>query len=196
MSILDLVKQNLTPELIGQLSSQLGASKDGTQSVVAQAVPVLVSALAKNAQTTSGARSLDGALAKDHDGSVLDNLGGLVAQLGAGSAGDGILKHVLGEKRPQVEQQLGQKSGIDLAQVGSVLITLAPIVMGALGKKKQEEGLDADGVAKALREDEQRAEAEAPSFLEQLIDQDKDGDIKDDLLSVGSTILGGFLGKK
>ena len=73
MSILDLVKQNLTPELIGQLSSQLGASKDGTQSVVAQAVPVLVSALAKNAQTTSGARSLDGALAKDHDGSVLDN---------------------------------------------------------------------------------------------------------------------------
>lgn len=196
MSILDLVKQNLTPELLGQLSSQIGAPREGTQSVIASAVPMLVAALAKNAATPAGAQSLDGALARDHDGGILDDLGPLIAGLGAGGAGDGILKHVLGDKRPAVEQQLGQKSGFDLSQVASVLATLAPIVMGALGKKKQAEGLDADGVAQALAADEDRARAEAPSFLESLVDQDKDGDIKDDLLSAGSSILGGLLGKK
>ena len=50
--------------------------------------------MARNTSNQQGAESLHNALQKDHDGSILDNLGGFLnnAQSGPGA---GILRHVL-----------------------------------------------------------------------------------------------------
>ncbi|HRF38840.1 MAG TPA: DUF937 domain-containing protein, partial [Saprospiraceae bacterium] len=64
----------------------------------------LVSALARNASTEQGAAALSNALDRDHDGSILSNLAGLLggqapAQDNRALNGAGILNHILGDRQ-------------------------------------------------------------------------------------------------
>jgi hypothetical protein len=106
--------------------------------------------------------------------------------LGGASSGPGagILGHIFGGKQPVVEQGISQQSGLDAATVGRLLMMLAPIVMGALGKAKREQGLDANGVAAALDQERQQVESSASPFggmLSQLLDRNHDGSSMDDI---------------
>ena len=139
------------------------------------------------------------ALDRDHDGSVLDDVGGFLGGGGAASAnGAGILKHVLGGKQSTMESALGQVSGLDAGSAGQVLQMLAPLVMGALGKAKQQNNLDADGLASMLGAESSALQKRSPGgadMLMKLLDQDGDGGVMDDLAKMGSGLLGGLLRK-
>ncbi|HEX8153931.1 MAG TPA: DUF937 domain-containing protein, partial [Thermoanaerobaculia bacterium] len=82
-SILDAVRQQLGPDSIQQMSSTLGADPAATSKAISLALPALLGGLSQNAAHPQGAAALDSAL-EQHDGSILDNLGGL---LGGGAAG-------------------------------------------------------------------------------------------------------------
>lgn len=159
------------------------------------AIPLIIGALARNTNSAEGANSLAGALDRDHDGSILDDIGGMLA--GAASAnGDGILRHVLGDKRETAQQAVSQKSGMDLGQVASLFTMLAPIVMGFLGKQKRENNLDAAGLAgmltqQAVKTDE-KADSGISAMVTGLLDRDGDGNVMDD---IGGMIGGMFGGK-
>lgn len=84
-------------------------------------------------------------------GGAMGGLGGLLA----GGVGAKILGKVLGQKQPQVEQGIGRQTGMQPAQVGQLLMILAPIVMGVLAKRKQQEGLDAGRIGPVLQQDQQ-----------------------------------------
>jgi len=158
-SILDTVQQQLGPDTIQQMSAALGADPSATSSAVSMALPALLGGLSHNASTPQGAAALDRAL-DDHDGSILDSLGGgmggglggaLGGLLGGGGGiGGAILGHIFGGKRPAVEEGVGRASGLNAAQVAQLLAMLAPIVMGALGKMKRERGIDASTLPSVL----------------------------------------------
>ena len=71
---------SLTQMLISQLGDSgleslgetLGANPQATKTAATAALPLLFSALARNAQTEDGASALHRAIEKDHDGSLLD----------------------------------------------------------------------------------------------------------------------------
>jgi len=149
-SLLDGLTQQLgSGDYVNQLSQMLGTDNQQTASAVQSALPALVAGLAKNAQTPQGAQALHNAIAKDHDGTVLDQ--GPQALANAQSLqGDKILGHVFGSKLGAVQSQLGATSGIGSANAGSLLQMLAPLVMGYLGKQQQGGGLDAGGLASIL----------------------------------------------
>jgi hypothetical protein len=204
MSLLDLVTQQLGGNGIRQLSQQIGADEQQTAGAVQMALPVLLGGLAKNAQSPAGAQALGEALDKDHDPSLLDDLGAMLGGGGAGAlggAGAGILGHVLGGRRPAVEQGLGKATGLDSGQVGKLLMLLAPIVMAALARQKQQRGVDTGGLGGMLegeREDLQRRDPRLGG-LASMLDRDGDGSIIDDLgkLAGGGGAgggLGGMLG--
>ncbi|MDQ3689245.1 MAG: DUF937 domain-containing protein [Chloroflexota bacterium] len=119
-----------------EIGRQIGADGGQTRSAIHSAIPALLSALSANAGQGSGMRQ---ALARDHDGSILDDIGGYLggsAQLSPRTTnGAGILEHTLGDRQPEVQQALSAKSGLDMGSVGSLLALLAPIVMGMLGKR-------------------------------------------------------------
>ncbi len=199
-SILDAVRQQLGPDTIRQMSSTLGADPDATSNAVSLALPALLGGLSRNAAQPQGAAALDNAL-NAHDGSILDNLGGL---LGGGSAGGGglaggiggaILGHIFGNKRETVEQGVGRSSGLDGAQVAQLMAMLAPIVMGVLGRMKQSKGLDANRLPEVLQQSREQGEQEMPG-LGGLLDANNDGSMTDDLLRMGTSALGGLFGNK
>ncbi len=184
-SLLDGLMQQLGGDTMRQLSAQLGADPATTQKAVSAALPTLLGALAKNAQSPDGAAALAGALDRDHDGSALNDI---AATLGAGG-GAGILKHVLGGRQGAVQQGVGAAAGLSGPQAGQLLAMLAPLVMGALGSAKRSSGLDAGGLAAMLGQERSALGSGGGGLggLMKLIDQDGDGSVIDD--------LGGMLGK-
>jgi hypothetical protein len=158
-------------------------------------MPVLMSALASNARKPDGAQSLSSALERDHDGGILDDLGGFLSNPGSVN-GAGILGHVLGGKQPTVEKGVAKSSGLDAGSVAKLLPILAPIVMGALGKKKRQDHLDGQGLSNMLGQERQQIEKTVPKMdvVGKFLDTDGDGDL--DLGDLGSLAKStGLLGK-
>ncbi|MFQ3581562.1 MAG: DUF937 domain-containing protein [Chloracidobacterium sp.] len=172
--------QQLAGPALSRLSQTIGADEAATSKAVAVAVPLLVGALARNTVQPEGAQALHQAVVKDHDGSILDDVVGF---LGGGQAGSGagILRHVLGEQRPAVEQNLAQAAGLAPTAAGQMLELLAPVVMGWIGLTQRQQGLDASGVANLLSGQAKATPGNVLGALNTLLDADKDGSALDDV---------------
>jgi hypothetical protein len=192
LNVQDLISEHLSGDALQQLSQQIGADPDSTSSAVQAALPMLLGGMARNTQSEDGASSLLGALDRDHDGSVLDDVVGFLGQGGNGT-GDGILGHIFGGNRPNVEAGISQASGLNLGQVAQLLPLLAPLVMGVLGRTQRQEGLDAGSLAGLLGQQSQQA-SNSPllGVLSQVLDSNRDGSVIDDVAGM----LGGLLGKR
>jgi hypothetical protein len=84
---------------------------------------------------------------------------------------------------------------LDPVQVEQIFSILAPIVMGALGQVQRQKNLNAEGVS-ALLQEERSAVEKTTSSLTQLLDMDGDGDVSEEIISLGSNLLGGLFGGK
>lgn len=211
--ILDLLNSDLGKQIISGVSGSTNEDPNKTAGVLTMALPVLTEALQRNSETPEGAQSLMGALSNKHDGSILDNLGDLFnggVDEEVKIDGGKILGHVLGGKQAGVQQVIGQKTNMNSGAVGNILKVAAPILMGMIGKQKQQQNVnDSNGLSGMLggllggnsAQNEQ-------SFLEKVLDADGDGSVIDDVagmfLGGGDTkkrgggignLLGGLFGK-
>lgn len=193
-SILDLLGSELGQSTIQQvIGNQLGTDSETTQKAIGAALPILMGALGRNAATPEGAKALSNALSRDHDGSILTNLTGALGSQNVMDDGQAILGHVLGGKRDTIESALGSATGMDSGQVGQLMAMLAPVVLGQLGKTQRESGLDAGALAGLLGGERKAAESQLGGFAS-LLDMDGDGSIVDDVVNIGSKVLGGLFG--
>jgi len=182
-AITQIITQQLGGSAARTIAQRFGISETTANTAIQMAVPLILTALARNASQPQEAQNLHQAIATDHDGSVLDNLMGYLGNPQSAN-GAGILGHVFGNQRPVVENNLAQATGMDQNSAGGLLETLAPLVMGSLGKAQQENGLDASGLSNFLNGQQQEAQATAPnamSVLSSMLDQNKDGSSIDDL---------------
>jgi hypothetical protein len=203
MDIMDLLKGQLSQGLIENLSAQIGASPEQTASATSGVMGTLMAALARNAATPQGASALNNALDRDHDGSILNDVIGMVtgqAQPATSRAvdGSGILGHILGDRQSGATDMISKMSGLNSNQAGSLMAMLAPVIMGALGKAKREQGLDAGGLTDLLGNaaSAQQNQNPAMSLITRFLDSDGDGSIIDDVAGMGMKILGGLFGGK
>ena len=192
-SLQDLLGQAQGDQAVDQISQGTGVESSLVSSAVQAALPHILGGLASNAGTPDGAESLNNAV-EQHDGSLLDNLGGLASSvLGGGASspqtdGGGILGHVLGGSQEAVTQDVSQKTGLGSGQVMQILLMLAPIVMAYLGRQKQQTGLGADGLGGILGgllggAQQQSASGGILGMAEGMLDRDHDGSALDDLAS-------------
>src|SRR5689334_418205 len=114
---------------VDQISQTAGLDSSTTSSVIQSALPAILGGLAGNAATPEGAQSLNNALDQHHDGSLLDNLGGLGSMIFGGGQqaapppqadGGGILGHIFGNSQGQVAQQVSNQTGVSSGQVAQV----------------------------------------------------------------------------
>jgi hypothetical protein len=198
--ILDLLNSDLGKQIIGGISQETHQPADKTASVVAMAMPILMGAMKRNAGTQDGAAGLMNALNNKHDGSILDNLGGL---FGGGvneevkQDGLGILGHILGGSQNNAVNALSQKSGLDTNSVMQILQVAAPILLGYLGKQKQQQNVNSDsGIGDLLGGLMGGGSSQQPkqqSMIESLLDGNNDGSVIDDIAGM---VLGGSSQKK
>jgi hypothetical protein len=193
-SLQDLLGQQQGNEAVQQMSEQVGAEPGAVNSAIQLALPMILNQLANNASTPEGAQNLDQALAQDHDGGILDNLGGLGGLIFGGGQqqpaprqadASGILGHIFGNSQGQVAQQVSNNTGLSGGQVAQILMFLAPIVMGYLGRQKQANNLDAGGLQNWLGGQQQQIQQSGQGgFLNSMLDRDGDGSTMDDIASM------------
>jgi len=193
-SLLNTLTQQLGGDALQQISSQLGTDPASTQTAVGAALPLLLGALGRNTASPDGAAALSTAL-QQHDGSVLNDLSGFLSAGGDTQTGNAILGHVLGGKQDAVANGLSQVSGLNAGSSSQLLAMLAPVVMGALGKTQQEQGLNAGGLANLLSGEQGHADSMLGGLASQLLDANHDGSIVDDVVAMGSKLLGGLFGR-
>ncbi len=207
--LLDLLSGPMGKQLISGVAGQTGQPEDKTADVLSMAMPLLLGAMKKNTSDPQSAAGLINALSSKHNGSILDDLGGLFqggVQNDVMKDGAGILGHVLGNKQATVENALSQKSGLDAGSVAQILKIAAPIVMGFLGRQKAQGNVsDANGLSSLLGSMLGGQPQQNQSLITSLIDADGDGSVLDDVagMVLGSKdkkgglggMLGGLFGK-
>jgi hypothetical protein len=195
-NILGAILSNFDDSALDAIGQQTGASPNQAKAALASAIPILMNALAKNSSTPDGAEALQNAINRDHDGSLLDNLGGFLNNPAVAN-GTGILKHVLGGKQQNVVNYISADSGLNGASVGKILEIAAPIVMGFLGRKNSSAG--GGGIIGSILNSYVRGEAnESPrsqSVINQILDRDNDGNVADDIAELGMSFLGRLMRK-
>lgn len=187
--LLSLLQGALTGRSSEDVGRAIGADPARTQTALAAALPLLLAGLARNANQPGGADALHGALQRDHDGGVLDNLQGLLGGSSGGNAA-GILGHVFGAKEPAAREAVARAGGIDAAQAGKLLLIAAPLVMGALGRMQRNKNLDANALGGYLG-GEHAALAQSQPGLMGMLDQNHDGNVVDDLTGMVGKLFRG-----
>ncbi|GGG75309.1 hypothetical protein GCM10007415_03700 [Parapedobacter pyrenivorans] len=189
--ILDLLNGSLGKEVVEGITRNTEASEEQTKAVVSNALPALLGALQNNASNSDGAQGILNAIGSKHDGGILDNLSGFLGSNDT-SDGNGILGHMLGDKRDAVEHAISGKTGVSSGTVSKILAMLAPVVMGYLGKQSRNGQVnDGNGLNDLLGG--MLGGQSGGNILGGLLDQNGDGKLGVD--DVGG-LLGGFFGKK
>lgn len=198
-NIFDLLQSQMTPQVIGALSKTIRADEKTTAAATQGAISAIVGALSKSASNPQGASGLLGALDRDHDGSVLNDIMGLVSGAALGTSkstnGLGILSHLLGGKTNNIISALSQGTDLNFMQIATLLQSLAPIVMGSLGQAKKQNVVSQSNVFDFLNNSMKQAAPQRKELgiFEQLLDADGDGSTMDDVAGIGMKLLGGFL---
>jgi hypothetical protein len=192
MDLMGILDNALNSDAVKQISQQLGTDENSTISAIQAALPLLLGGLANSSASQAGASSLLAALDRDHDGSILDDLGGFLDDYLSGR-GQGILSHIFGAQEGAVERGVSNASGLDLRKVGPLLLMLAPIVMGALGRARREQGIGASDLPRELGAAAQQTGGNQGLLgaLSSMFDMNRDGSAVDDIAGMLSRAVGG-----
>jgi hypothetical protein len=153
----DILQGQLDDQTIDHLSDQIGTEqKDKTRTAAKGAIATLLSGLHMNAQKPGGINAILSAIDRDHDGNILEDIpaflfGGRRAQNPRTTNGEGILDHIFGGRKEEVTDNMSRSTGFNMGQISRLLISLAPLVMGALGKMRHQGNLDSSGFQNLLK---------------------------------------------
>ncbi|NBT12389.1 MAG: DUF937 domain-containing protein [Planctomycetia bacterium] len=168
MNLVDLVKDQLTSQVLGNLGSLIGADESQTRTATSAAVPALLGGLAKLASSQGGASQIASALG----GLDLGALGNLAGLLGGSNAsrvadqGGSLLSSLFGTSATgkMVETLagfLGMKPGI----ARSLLAYLAPVVLGMVAKQFTGGRADAAGLQRLFADQGSNIRSALPAGL-------------------------------
>ena len=191
MDISELLNSSIGQSIVQNVAGKLGMNPNEASSAVKTAIPTILAGMTRNAQSKEGAESLNRAIESKHDGSLLEDLSGMLQghTQELQKDGDGILGHIFGNKRSVVEQNISQKTGVSNDKIGPLLSTLAPIVMAYLGKEKKQSNAgvgDLNSLLSGLIGGSQNSKSGGGimNMISGVLDKDGDGDVMDDLVNM------------
>lgn len=137
-NIMDLVKDQLSDQVMGQLGTVLGGTATQNDSAISSAIPGLLTGLTKLGASDKGADSLFSAI-NDQDDSILDNLGDMLSGSNQSSMmemGTKALGGLLGGGGlGSLISAVSGFSGASKSGTGSLMGLLAPILFGIVKRK-------------------------------------------------------------
>jgi hypothetical protein len=185
-SFIDEFMKNYGPEVTKGLSSTYGVDQGTVQKLIPQLAPLILGGLKRQKDDRGGDARVDHILNKYGDQSVLDNINDLISKKANDPAADANLGGLLGTGGGvQAAQVLGKSLNLDASKIMKMIPALAPLILGALSRKRDTGNAGIGGIGS-------------------LLDADGDGSIIDDVAGYllrgsgtqtkGKGILGSILG--
>lgn len=153
-TFIDEFMKTYGPEVTQQMAANTGLDQRTVQQLIPKLAPLIISGLKKQKDERGGVERVDHILNKYGDPSVLNNIKDLISAKTQDATADANLGGLLGASGGvQAAQALGKSLNIDASKIIRMIPALAPIILGALSKKKNTAGgiggigslLDADG---------------------------------------------------
>lgn len=192
--IIWLAQQVIKQKEVNTIAEKNQIAPDQAQDITSSALQLLLATLAKKTKNPEEADSLNKALEEDHDGSLLDYVDDyLKGQKPENIAdktvnGEGILDHILGNKKENATQLISKKTGVDKEKVIKIVAQLAPVALAMLWKTKKDSGADANGISQilgtAVKKQEEKDSGGFMGLVWKFLDKDNDGSYMDDLLEM------------
>jgi hypothetical protein len=160
---IDEFMRSYGPEVTRQLSSSFNVDQNTAQKLVPTLAPLILSGLKVQKDTMGGDERVDHILNKYGDASVLNNINDLISSKSQASTVDPNLGGLLGANGGfQAAQTLAKSLNIDASTIMKMIPALAPLLLGALSRKRDTSGAGIKGIGS-------------------LLDADGDGSILDDV---------------
>jgi len=175
MSILETLLSSAGGGAVKQAARQFGIDSAAAESLLQQLVPALAGGMQRNLAQGNGAQALQQALAAGNHQRYVDDPAAL-QEPATREDGNAILGHLLGSKEVSrnVASQAAAQTGLDAGLIKKFLPIVAAATMGAVSKQTSRgSGLVESG----------------GSMLMKLLDSDGDGQVTDNLLSLGRKLL-------
>jgi len=170
MNIVDLVKDQLTGQVLGSLGSLVGTNEAQTKAATAAAVPALLGGLSKLAGTAQGAGQIANALG-GLDLGALGNLAGLLGGSNASKVADkggSLLGTLFGNSATSmIVDTLASFLGIKGGIARSMMSYLAPVVLGSIAKQITGSGksIDASSIQSLFADQGRNIQSALPAGL-------------------------------
>ncbi len=164
-SLIDSVMNLATPDLTSRIASSLGEATDGVSSALAGGLnAMLLGVLGKTADPSAMRSVFNLVTDPANDGRVLDNPAALVgAPEGAmSSLGGQFLSNVFGARGTAVNDVLARTSGLRVESISSLMRLAAPLLLGVLGKRARDGGLNAASFTRLFEDERDSIENAAP----------------------------------
>lgn len=154
-NILDDLKGLIGNQVISSAASQLGESEGGIQKTVGALLPTILAGLVNKSTDSSAFSGIFNMLSDNRNSGFLDNLSGLVGggNLAQGDPKDiagGLMGNLFGSKVGGILDLVSNFAGVKKSSTSSLLGLAGPVIMGFLGKKIKNEGLNATSLASLL----------------------------------------------
>src|SRR5262245_32325982 len=165
-SLIDSLNQVATPDLVTRIASSLGEPEQNvSRGLTGSMAGSLVGLLGKMGDT-SAMQSIFGMLTDSaNDSRVLDNPSALVGG-GGGTAlamlASRFTSTIFGTHASAVNDALAKSSGLRIGSISSLLQTAAPLVMGVLGKRIRNSGLNLGSFTRLLNDERDSIQRAAP----------------------------------
>jgi hypothetical protein len=192
-NFIDEFMKTYGPEVTRQMSANTGLDQGTVQQLIPKLAPLILGGLKRQKDDQGGDARVDHILNKYGDSSVLNNIKDLISSKTNDSTADANLGGLLGTSGGvQAAQALGKSLNIDASKIIKMIPALAPLILGALSKKRDTSNSGIGGIGS-------------------LLDADGDGSIIDDVTGfifkggsgqttkgkgVLGSILGGLFGNK
>lgn len=145
MSIIDLIKSQISPELVSQTATQLGESESGISKAIGGLLPAVLGGLADNADKPGVLDAITGAASS-----------GILGNLLGGSSNNSListlLSSIFGDKIGGLVNLISGYSGVSNSSANSLLNLVTGATLGSVGKYAADNNLDASGVTNLLGE--------------------------------------------
>ena len=181
-SLLELVKDSLTPDVVRKVSNLVTETAPATESALGRAAPAVLAAVMNTASTPGGADRMRSLITEGGWGAdLLNNLG---SRLGGGggtssllSSGAQLVASLVGGKADSLTDLIASSAGVQRGSATTIMSLVAPIVMSVLGKQMTSRGLGASGLSTLLAGERGSLMAALPAGMSGLLG------VKDDLLA-------------
>lgn len=173
-SLIETIQGYLTPSMIDDAASQLGENPSAITKAMGGLVPTILAGMLGKASDDVALSRMHTSLNDAATGGLLDRLGGLVAggNLARNDPKDmagAFLGMLFGDKIGAIISAITSFAGLKTGSASGLLGLAGPLVMGALGKKVRDSGLDASGLKRLLGDERSLIGKAVPAELSGLL---------------------------
>ena len=170
-TILDTVRDLMTPEVTARAASLLGEPESGVSRGLSAAIPAVLSGLLGKTGDSSLMRQIMSLLTDPNlDQNLGRNIGSMLTTGGLAKTpttdlGSRFLSLIFGDRLAPVASALAEYAGLRSSTASSLLGMAGPLVMSVLGDRVRKDGLDARGLTSLLTSQRDGILAAAPTAL-------------------------------